>query len=65
MDASSPKSPKLEVVSVSPISSPNAMLTGGGGKEHPLSKGHCTTCGEACIDKIKDEYILPCKICKK
>lgn len=58
-DACSPKSPKLEIVSppaVEPLPPP---------KEHPLSKGHCTTCGEACIDKIKDEHILPCKICKK
>ena len=34
-------------------------------KELELSKGRCTTCGEACIDKIKGQYIIQCRACNE
>lgn len=30
-----------------------------------LSKGRCSTCGEACIDQIKGQHIIKCKMCEK
>lgn len=30
-----------------------------------LSKGHCTTCKEACIDRIKGQDIIRCRMCEQ
>ncbi|XP_002164264.2 uncharacterized protein LOC100199160 isoform X1 [Hydra vulgaris] len=47
----------------SPLSHHSAEASVSYIKDLELSKGRCTTCGEACIDKIKAQYIIQCKAC--